>query len=312
MPFNNEDSFEMHSPTSLNQFDHSETIDVEHMDEEELKDNANSIGGGKGPNCRNPTCALCKNHSINSPLKGHKRYCPFGRCGCDLCRVTRKKQKINASQVASRRAQQQDRELGIERPIGMASTSSGSSTPRTYGSSSSPSDLGRSSTRSAIDVERPSVEPSSSQSMSTHYPPIGPEVYGNNIYLESFLLGRNASLLVNALRESRFSMEDLAYLDNEVCTTIHIIRNDVSTQLNDISKYIVDRLQREQISNGTKSSSVPYVANQLAAISEQNNRASEEALNSAQNFGHLSRDTVICPPPRMLSLPNMYNPYVNQ
>nr|BAM33612.1 doublesex2 [Ceriodaphnia dubia] len=310
MPFNNEESFEMLSPSSLNQFDHSETIDVEHMDEDEPKGSPTSFGGAKGTSCRNPTCALCKNHGINSALKGHKRYCPFGRCGCDLCRVTRKKQKINASQVASRRAQQQDRELGIERPTMQASTSSGSSTPRTYGSSSSPTDLGRHSTRSALDVERPLIEPTSSQSVSTHYPPIGPEVYGNNIYLESFLLGRNASLLVNALRESRFSMDDLAYLDNEVCTAVRIIRNEVSTQLTDISKYLLDRLQREQINNGTKSS-VPYVGNQLAAMSEQNNRASEEAFNAAQTYGHLSRDTVICPP-RILQLPSMYNPYVNQ
>ncbi|XP_057371909.1 doublesex- and mab-3-related transcription factor C2-like isoform X2 [Daphnia carinata] len=218
MPFNNEESFEMLSPSSLNQFDHSETIDVEHMDEDdELKSSPTSFGTGKGASCRNPTCALCKNHGINSPLKGHKRYCPFGRCSCDLCRVTRKKQKINASQVASRRAQQQDRELGIDRPTMQPNTSSGSTTPRTFASSISPSDLGRNSTRSALDVDRPLSEPNTTQYMPSHYAPgSGPQEFGKNMALECFLLGRRASLLVNSLRDSKLTVEHLAYLDNDV------------------------------------------------------------------------------------------------
>lgn len=309
MPFSNDESSEMQSPSSLNQFDHSETIDVEHMDEEESKSSPSSFGTAKGTSCRNPTCALCKNHGINSPLKGHKRYCPFGRCSCDLCRVTRKKQKINASQVATRRAQQQDRELGIERPPIQASTSSGSSTPRTYGSSGSPTDLGRHSARSVIDIERPSREPTSSQSVLSHYTPGGPVVFGENMSLECFLLGRNASLLVNALRESRFSTEHLAYLDHDVCTAVRIIRDEVSTQLNDIYKYLVDRLQREQLNNGPRPNA-PFVPNPFSVVSEPTtSRAPEDAFSVAQTLGHSSRDTVICPP-RMLPLP-MYNPYVN-
>lgn len=318
MPFNDEESSEMLSPSSQTQFDHSETIDVEHMDEEELKSSrhSSSFSTGKGASCRNPTCALCKNHGINSPLKGHKRYCPFGRCSCDLCRVTRKKQKINASQVATRRAQQQDRELGIDRPAMQTNTPSGSSTPRTFGSSASPSDLGRNSTRSALDVERPLIEPNSTQYIPSHYTPgSGPEEFGKNMALECFLLGRRASLLVNSLRDSRLTMEHLAYLDNDVCTAICIIRDEVSTQLNDIYQYLIDRLQREQISNVTGKSNtaatVPsYIANQFAILSEQSSRlASEDAFTVSHLYGHSSRDTVICPP-RHLSLP-VY-PYVNQ
>lgn len=302
----------MQSPPSLNQFDHSETIDVEHMDEEESKSSSTSFGAAKGTSCRNPTCALCKNHGINSPLKGHKRYCPFGRCSCDLCRVTRKKQKINASQVATRRAQQQDRELGIERPSVMQpSTSSGSSTPRTYGSSVSPTDLGRHSARSVIDIERPSREPTSSQSMLSHYTPGGPVVFGENMSLECFLLGRNASLLVNALRESRFTTEHLAYLDHDVCTAVRIIRDEVSTQLNDIYKYLYDRLQREQINSGASSTRHSYVANPFSVVTDPPINRTDDAFSSvSQGQPQPNRDTVICPP-RMLSLP-MYNPYVNQ
>lgn len=314
MPFSDEESSEMPSPSSQTQFD-QETIDVEHMDDDdELKSSPTSFGAGKGASCRNPTCALCKNHGINSPLKGHKRYCPFGRCSCDLCRVTRKKQKINASQVASRRAQQQDRELGIDRPTMQPNTSSGSTTPRTFASSISPSDLGRNSTRSALDVDRPLSEPNTTQYVPSHYAPgSGPQEFGKNMALECFLLGRRASLLVNSLRDSKLSVEHLAYLDNDVCTAICIIRDEVSTQLNDIYQYLIDRLQREQISNASAKSTAavpPYIANQFAILSEQSNRATtEDAFSAAQLYGHASRNTVICPP-RHLSLP-MY-PYVNQ
>lgn len=340
MPFSDEESSEMLSSSSLNQFDHSETIDVEHMDEDEVRSDSSShfetSGGGGGgggssnnshagassssSSCRNPTCALCKNHHINSPLKGHKRYCPFGRCGCDLCRITRRKQKINASQVASRRALQQDRELGIERPTMMqASTSSGSSTPKTHSSSVSPHDAGRSSAnRSTLDVERPLIREhptSSSQTVLSQYTPGGPVVFGENMSLECFLLGRNASLLLNALRESRFSTEQLAYLDHDVCTAIRIIREEVSPQVNDIYKYLLDRLQREQFSNGTKTSNLSYVVggggggNQFPISSEPAIHNAEDVFHAAQTLGHSSRDTVICPP-RMLPLP-MYNPYFN-
>ena len=57
---------------------------------------------------RHPTCALCKNHGGNTPLEGHKRYCPWKDCSCELCYGTKKKRKINANQVASRRAQALD------------------------------------------------------------------------------------------------------------------------------------------------------------------------------------------------------------
>ena len=67
---------------------------------------------------RNPTCARCKNHNIISPLKGHKRYCPTRHCLCELCKITIKKQKVNAEQVATRRAQAQDEEMGLTKPNG--------------------------------------------------------------------------------------------------------------------------------------------------------------------------------------------------
>ena len=55
--------------------------------------------GGSGVNHRNPTCALCRNHQKISSLKGHKRYCPWRQCLCELCYSTNKKREINAKQV---------------------------------------------------------------------------------------------------------------------------------------------------------------------------------------------------------------------
>lgn len=134
----------------------------------------------------------------------------------------------------------------------------------------------------------------------------GPKVHVENLSLVCFLLGRNASLLVNALRDPKLTMEDLTCIDHDVCTAIRIARDEVSVQLNDIYKYLGDRLQREEITNGgSKSNSVaaaPYVANQFAEP-----RADE--FNNAQTYGHSSRETVICPP-RILH--PMYNQCFNQ
>ena len=62
------------------------------------------------PECssRVPKCARCRNHNRHTPLRGHKRYCPFRRCECPRCQLTVDRQKIMARQVALRRAQEQD------------------------------------------------------------------------------------------------------------------------------------------------------------------------------------------------------------
>ena len=73
------------------------------------------------------TCALCKNHRIASALRGHKRYCPFRECPCDLCNGTRRRQKINAQQVATRRARALDEERkkkGLPVPVNQQPTGS--------------------------------------------------------------------------------------------------------------------------------------------------------------------------------------------
>ncbi|KAG7173790.1 Doublesex- and mab-3-related transcription factor 1-like [Homarus americanus] len=61
---------------------------------------------------RVPKCARCRNHNKHTPLRGHKRYCPFKKCQCERCELTVQRQKIMAQQVALRRAQDQDEARG--------------------------------------------------------------------------------------------------------------------------------------------------------------------------------------------------------
>lgn len=261
MPYSDGESMSMPSPESVNKnhVDHSETIDVERMDDDDssndsrfqLRTNSNTA---RSTSIRNPLCALCKNHYVNSPLKGHKRYCSFSNCDCHLCRVTRKKQKVNASQVSSRRAQQQDRELGINHRSTFPSPSiSSPSTPRMPDSPppilSEPKRIsnGIQTSLTQRSTHRiPSSANSTPRPLATHYPLSGSVILGENMSLECFLLRRNVSFLSNSLNDSMLSFEQLQILDNEVSNIMRVVKGDISRCLIDIHKYLLERLQREQ------------------------------------------------------------------
>ena len=222
----------------------------------ELNDNSTSDSNGIH---RNPTCALCRNHQRISTLKGHKRYCPFRQCLCELCYSTNKKREVNAKQVALRRAQAQDEAMGLVDKDGSPRNAELIGvTPAKQSAFTATSAPAHGVVKSkTIEQTSPSLREDAAKRLNCPTPSAvrasaalpcqpGPVVFGHQLSLGSIILCQNASMLRESMGYSRLGPEMLSFLEH-VIHEAKVTTEDILLQLNEIQKELQVRFLREQV-----------------------------------------------------------------
>lgn len=237
---------------------------VQHLSGDTMDSSASSTPGSQQSSSagqqRHPTCALCKNHQQVSVLKGHKRYCPWRTCLCELCYSTNKKRKINAEQVAQRRAQAQDEELRRKGALPPEAQPAASALPASpVATPVPPTDMSKKGVKDtgvsqhqqqqmqhAKEQQRNHLaqhhhhhqQAAAAAAAAAALVTSGPLVFGQQLSLGSILMSQNVSLLRDSVcRDSRLEYKLLKWIF-EVVQNVRYEIDKVSEQLDLIHKEI--------------------------------------------------------------------------